>query len=187
VSRRSSGRHRRRSRLSRAAPAVATAAGGVALVTVIAAGADWLAPDGRGPGVGSDRAGNEPDALIPPTISTVPTAQESPPEESPDPSRAASPGTTDDAGTTGARDGATAEDGAAVGGTQAGVQARTQEAAPAPRTSRSARPSSSRPRSGTTSPPPQGGGDQLPDLPVSTPPPLLTPLLSATSGVTLGG
>ena len=78
MSRRSNGRHRRRGPLRRALPAVATAAGSVALVTTIGTAAFVLVPgDERRPfgGAGPDSGDAAPPTagLLSPTSSTVPS------------------------------------------------------------------------------------------------------------------
>ena len=75
MSRRNNGRHRRRSPLRRAAPAVATTAGSVALVTTIGTAAFWLVPGDQrlpfgGSGPGSTGAAPPTAELIIPTGTT---------------------------------------------------------------------------------------------------------------------
>ena len=151
MSRRSNGRHRRRGPLRRAAPAVATTAGSVALVTSIGTAAFWLVPgDQRVPfggfGPGSTGAAPPTAELVIPT-GTASTAE--PPGSSDgrsDASKAgqpAAPASRADAGAAKPRQ-------TSAGRTTSRPQATTR---------------TPRPRLTTSNPPPS-----QPPLPVTTPP-----------------
>ncbi len=174
VSRRINGRHRRRGPLRRAAPAVATAAGSVALVTTIGTAAFWLVPSEQRPGGSGPRDAAPPTAvLIDPTGDTSP----SPPE-----TRASSdaPVARDAAARRQAATAASRSQARASAGERSG-SASVRRDPPRPRSSATTPP----PRLPSTSPPPTSG-----PLPSVTPPLVTTPILptflslSATGSLT---
>ena len=150
MSRRTNARHRRRGLLRRAAPAVATTAGSVALVTTIGTAAFWLVPgDQRVPfggfGPGSTGAAPPTAELINPTGTTA----HSKPRGSAD-SNAGQPGTRDSSATAGA---ASARQTTASRST---TRSQATSSTPQPKETKTKRPTTK------------------PSLPITTPPPLVT-------------